>query len=65
MRKLDLIAFPEIRESKYTCHKTFLLIVASGDTKDILSLAGNAQQQMPEIVKSVLYETVISEGVML
>ena len=65
MRKLDLTAFPEIREAKYTCHKAFLLIVASGDTKDILSLAGNAQQQMSEIVKSVLYETVIPEGVML
>ena len=55
-------AFFKAWEAEHACHELFLLIVASGNTKDVLSVLTAAQEQMSEVVIAVLQKAVVSKA---
>ena len=55
-------AFFKAWEAELACHELFLLIVASGNTKDVLSVLTAAQEQMSEVVIAVLQKAVVSKA---
>ena len=54
-------AFFKAWEAEHACHELFLLIVASGNTKDVLSVLTAAQEQMSEVVIAILEEAIVSK----
>lgn len=55
-------AFFKAWEAEHACHELFLLVIASGDAKDVLSVLTAAQEQMSEVVIAVLQKTVVSKA---
>lgn len=55
-------AFFKAWEAEHACHELFLLIVASGNTKDVLSVLTAAQEQMSEVIIAVLQKAVVSKA---
>ena len=55
-------AFFKAWEAEHACHKLFLLIVASGNAKDVLSVLTAAQEKVTEVVIAVLQKTVVSQA---
>ena len=55
-------AFFKAWEAEHACHELFLLVVASGDAQDVLSVLAAAQEQMAEVIITILQKTVVSQA---
>lgn len=55
-------AFFKAWEAEHACHELFLLVVASGNAQDVLSVLAAAQKQMTEVVIAVLQKAVVSQA---
>ncbi len=55
-------AFFKAWEAEHACHELFLLVVASGNAKDVLSVLTAAQEKVTEVVIAVLEKAVVSQA---
>jgi len=58
----DIAAFFEAGKAEHAGHELFLLVIASRHTKYVSSVLFPAQKDVPEIIVTILQESVIAQG---